>query len=379
MKRLSWRGGARRNSNMSGASGASQSGATEDPSSIARARTASITDAMRGHKRTSSESVLGTDAGGGTNRGAGRAGNGGGVNNNKGEPSATESVKSLKGGSASSGGSQPSSVVSGAINNAGRVDLLRRPEQLSLSVAPRAASSAPESASLSPRLDLSSITGSGGGGGGGVNALNSSSALTISMISGAGANSGSSTFDDLSGDVLDESSTMETDAAALGVTNLLSVRHNARHDKEIKEATEIKPWLYLGGDEVAKSKKILREKRITHVLNAAHAVCENYHEGDEDFEYVRPMDLADDASESIGHFLLQAIADIERVRESGGKILVHCHLGASRSATLVIAYLMWYDKLSSAEALKLVKAKRSIVQPNLGFILQLKDFDTRLM
>ena len=56
---------------------------------------------------------------------------------------------------------------------------------------------------------------------------------------------------------------------------------------------------------------------------------------DEDLEYVRPMFLHDEASETIGHLLLQAIADIERVKGLKGKMLVHCHLGASRYCVCV--------------------------------------------
>jgi len=50
--------------------------------------------------------------------------------------------------------------------------------------------------------------------------------------------------------------------------------------RALMEVSMILPWLYLGGDVVAKSKDKLRENGITHVLNAARTVCDNYHEGD---------------------------------------------------------------------------------------------------
>ncbi|XP_053695320.1 dual specificity protein phosphatase MPK-4 [Sabethes cyaneus] len=55
-------------------------------------------------------------------------------------------------------------------------------------------------------------------------------------------------------------------------------------------------------------------------------------------------------------------------------ILVHCYFGVSRSATIVIAYLMEKYKLTYEVALHRVKSKRRFVMPNPGFINQLKLF-----
>ena len=60
------------------------------------------------------------------------------------------------------------------------------------------------------------------------------------------------------------------------------------------------------------------------------------------------------------------------------KVLVHCMAGASRSATIVIAYLMWIQKMKFDDALHFVKSKRPIVYPNDGFQKQLKIFEKLL-
>lgn len=62
---------------------------------------------------------------------------------------------------------------------------------------------------------------------------------------------------------------------------------------------------------------------------------------------------------------------------SAGKVLVHCARGVSRSATLVLAYLMIYKRLTVAEAIKTVWGYRNIL-PNAGFLEQLRDLDARL-
>ena len=56
---------------------------------------------------------------------------------------------------------------------------------------------------------------------------------------------------------------------------------------------------------------------------------------------------------------------------SGGKVLVHCYAGVSRSATIVIAYLILEHNLGCLEATALVKRQRPEVFPNAGFQRQL--------
>ena len=60
------------------------------------------------------------------------------------------------------------------------------------------------------------------------------------------------------------------------------------------------------------------------------------------------------------------------------KILVHCMSGASRSASFVIAYLMWKEKKSFKDILDFLSNKRSSVFPNDGFKDQLKLFEKLL-
>lgn len=62
---------------------------------------------------------------------------------------------------------------------------------------------------------------------------------------------------------------------------------------------------------------------------------------------------------------------------STGKVLVHCYVGMSRSATCVLAYLMITRKMSAAEAIRTVRMHRDI-NPNEGFIQQLADLDNEL-
>lgn len=55
---------------------------------------------------------------------------------------------------------------------------------------------------------------------------------------------------------------------------------------------------------------------------------------------------------------------------SPGVVYVHCQQGVSRSATVVLAYLMLYQNMSLMTAARAVREKREIF-PNEGFLKQL--------
>ena len=69
---------------------------------------------------------------------------------------------------------------------------------------------------------------------------------------------------------------------------------------------------------------------------------------------------------------------IQQVHLSGGKILVYCRAGQSRSATLCIAYFMKYHHMAYEDAFQFVRQCRPIIHPNIGFIRQLKEFEVKL-
>ena len=53
---------------------------------------------------------------------------------------------------------------------------------------------------------------------------------------------------------------------------------------------------------------------------------------------------------------------------SRGPVLVHCAAGVSRSASMVICYLMRRDRTSFSKTFSYVKSKRRVICPNDGFI-----------
>lgn len=135
-----------------------------------------------------------------------------------------------------------------------------------------------------------------------------------------------------------------------------------------KDCSRIIDHVYLGSDAVAKNLEVLRENRITHVLNCVGFVCPEYFQ--DDFGY-KTLWLRDSPTEDITSILYDVFDYFEDVREQGGRVLVHCCQGVSRSTSLVIAYIMWREKKSFEDALQYVKAVRGVTNPNMGFACQL--------
>ena len=80
------------------------------------------------------------------------------------------------------------------------------------------------------------------------------------------------------------------------------------------------------------------------------------------------------------HFLNQLPAFYDFVRDArrsgaGGKVLIHCQAGVSRSASLAIALLMQRRQLSFFAAFRTVRDGRPQVLPNLGFATQLQQLE----
>ena len=76
-----------------------------------------------------------------------------------------------------------------------------------------------------------------------------------------------------------------------------------------------------------------------------------------------------DPSES-GRWIRQSL-------ESGGRVMVNCWQGASRSATVVLAFLMMHHNMELGALLAMVKSKRDI-RPNNGFLGQLLTLEDTL-
>ncbi|KAG4076733.1 hypothetical protein HA402_002020 [Bradysia odoriphaga] len=126
-------------------------------------------------------------------------------------------------------------------------------------------------------------------------------------------------------------------------------------------------FLYLGSQDCVDPETIENYK-ITHVLSVGIPLPDGSFNAIVS-KYVPALDLPETVLTEI---LLTSNRFIGTAKEQNGKVLVHCNAGVSRSASVVIGYLIMDCGFSFDEAYGLVKLRRSCVRPNDGFLKQLK-------
>jgi len=147
-----------------------------------------------------------------------------------------------------------------------------------------------------------------------------------------------------------------------------------------KAALDSAKPVYIGVRKVTKTKENvgdnLRKYNITAIVNCTYDLpCE--HSGAVEYCVVP---VSDQVGVDILQYLSGAAAFINshiRRRDNNqvGNVLVHCHMGISRSVTVVMAYLIQYQGMSCEEALATIKSQRKQARPNISFWEQLQGFE----
>ncbi len=131
---------------------------------------------------------------------------------------------------------------------------------------------------------------------------------------------------------------------------------------------EICPGLYITNFFGAQKKLQLQEHSISHVVVCAREFEPAF---PADFEY-KKLDIADNTTVDLNPHIRNALPWISKAIHSGGRVLVHCAAGSSRSGAIAIAYRMWTKGETYEASRAHACSVRPIVQPNLGFEEQLK-------
>lgn len=139
----------------------------------------------------------------------------------------------------------------------------------------------------------------------------------------------------------------------------------------------IKPNLYLGSS-ICRNKTVISMLKITHIISFS-----DFSPRQIDLENIKIQHwkISDSLTENLLAVFSPAVAWISQAIEiDKGIVLVHCDQGVSRSASIIIAYLMSSDSNFSTlnATLNYVKSKRSVIQPNISFLQQLEQYSSVL-
>lgn len=130
--------------------------------------------------------------------------------------------------------------------------------------------------------------------------------------------------------------------------------------------------IYIGSVLSSTTLNKMKEFGITHVVNAALELECNF---PDDITYHK-LELVDSPLQSIDAVFDKATEFIDN-GNFNGKVLVHCVAGISRSASIVLAYLIRYKYMRLKHAQHFLAQRRPVVAPNHGFLGQLKKYESK--
>eukprot|EP00947_MAST-08B_sp_MAST-8B-sp1_P000798 g798.t1 len=132
--------------------------------------------------------------------------------------------------------------------------------------------------------------------------------------------------------------------------------------------------LWVSGQQGASSRAAMQEVGITHVLNCCSRIKCRFRRS---FKY-RVVEVFDTKGADVSKHFEEAIGFMDEAQEAGGRCLVHCLVGASRSVSLALAYMMKRHGMSLRDAFTLCRTRRKVARPNRSFARQLIEYEAML-
>ena len=130
--------------------------------------------------------------------------------------------------------------------------------------------------------------------------------------------------------------------------------------------------IYIGNSQDAINKDLLDELGISACLNCAEDLdyeCK--------VEHYSKVGLLDGPCDQMEKFI-QAVDELDLLLESGHKVLVHCHCGVSRSATVVAAWIARTQKKTIYQALDEIAKNRPRIGPRQALIFLAREANNEL-
>jgi len=128
---------------------------------------------------------------------------------------------------------------------------------------------------------------------------------------------------------------------------------------------KIDKYIYIGNVDTAKNKELLMQNGIKRIVNVTDNIP-NFFENE--FEY---FNLKVEDRRTKFKIILENLENaLNFIETSKKKTLIHCNAGTSRSATILLIYIMKVKNITLKKAFEYVLNKRSTnsyTHPNIGF------------
>lgn len=139
------------------------------------------------------------------------------------------------------------------------------------------------------------------------------------------------------------------------------------------QIAEICKHLFLSSAK-AISRERIKTLGITNIINCSRMIPNVKMDN---VQYLE-IHVHDNPGSNLGVYFDMVSDKVKDVALSGGKTLIHCYAGISRSPTLCMAYLMKDYNMTLHEAYLHVLNQRPVIRPNRGFLKQLTDYERHL-
>ena len=135
---------------------------------------------------------------------------------------------------------------------------------------------------------------------------------------------------------------------------------------------EVFPRIYISDLRSSLSQSILDEHGITHIVSAVAGVSETY---PDKYKYLT-LPILDNTSQDMNEYFYACNTFVSNALSSDDnhRVLIHCMVGASRSATLAAAYIYSETGHDMNDIISAMRDKRDIVNPNPNFVQQLQRY-----
>lgn len=133
--------------------------------------------------------------------------------------------------------------------------------------------------------------------------------------------------------------------------------------------------LFVGNGNVGANQQLLQKCGISHMLNCSAEDCKPHFP--QQFKY-RNLYLENVKEEHVDQLLYEAFDFIEDAHARGGRVLVYCESGNSRSGAILFAYLIWRMQLVFKEVFYLMREIRPQMMIQSAFMLRLVKWSQKI-